>query len=347
MKKATILIGALITISAIGAYYYNQDVPIYSTYGVHNPPDESPCTNKDCIYPQGGDRPENPTYPEHWISNWTMYTVFKGYEKYSPPYNGAPPSALVAEQDYHISYGTTYYDSNWTKPGSSVPVGAMMEKYDKKCLPIFPNGNDYSCSFISLGDIAFFLAGETRPKWQPKVCLFSNYNHPPRRDFIKHLPYSKDDSLRMGISGGQGYSFWVEPEDGKPIQVGVQPDRTNDEAIMFGYGFAPKESRGTQMPQSFYFSGFPGFPSSVPYTPKEPFAPIVSQNYTEFKIEQPDPSKTWDLVSSLDPKKLPVCDMFTPHEEIKLATFEGHNNDTTQKVKVPPTWNDIGRYKKD
>jgi hypothetical protein len=35
----------------------------------------------------------------------------------------------------------------------------------------------------------------------------------------------------------QGYSFWVDHTTGKPIQVGVTPDRTKDGAVMFGYAF--------------------------------------------------------------------------------------------------------------
>ncbi|MGL1446916.1 hypothetical protein ACSTIZ_00215, partial [Vibrio parahaemolyticus] len=75
------------------------------------------------------------------------------------------------------------------------------EHYEKKCLPIFPMENNYSCSFISLGPIAFFVTYDDRPKDMPKVCLFSPLNHPPARDFIKHLPYSLGDSMRTNPDG--------------------------------------------------------------------------------------------------------------------------------------------------
>ena len=98
----------------------------------------------------------------------------------------------------------------------------------------------------------------------PPVCLFSPLNHPPRRDFIGHLPYSAGDSARLH-DRVQGYSFWVSGANGQPIQVGVSPDRTKDQAIMFGYAFDSRPARDRadpkaepyRHPQSFYFSGYP------------------------------------------------------------------------------------------
>jgi hypothetical protein len=60
------------------------------------------------------------------------------------------------------------------------------------------------------------------------VCLFSALNHPPHRDFIKHLPHSKGDSERLG-GRVQAYSFWASPNPNEPpIQTGASPDRTKD-----------------------------------------------------------------------------------------------------------------------
>lgn len=74
----------------------------------------------------------------------------------------------------------------------------MEEHYVKRCLPIFPIPNNFTCSFISLGRIAYFVTyPEDRPQGMPPVCLFSPDNHPPKRDFIEHLPYSLGDSSRQ------------------------------------------------------------------------------------------------------------------------------------------------------
>jgi hypothetical protein len=172
-----------------------------------------------------------------------MYRVFNGYLQNPPPYDGAPPPTLKPGRDYEISKRSTYYDSSWSGPSGS---GAMMEHHEKRCLPIFPTSNQYSCSFISLGDTAFFVTYEKdRPKGMPSICLFSPLNHSPSPDFISHLPYSSGDSERLG-NRVQSYSFWIFVTNGKPIQTGVRPDQTNHGAIMFGYAF---NSKATDRPQ--------------------------------------------------------------------------------------------------
>jgi hypothetical protein len=281
---------------------------VYPTYGVHNSPSDSSCANSDCIYVRGPGEPADPRYPDYWSSNWTMYRVFNGYLENPPPYDGAPPPVLRPGRDYEISRGATYYDSTWRGPSGE---GAMMEHYQDRCLPIFPISNHFSCSFISLGGTAFFVTyNKDRPKGMPPVCLFSPLNHAPRPDFISHLPYSAGDSARLD-NRVQGYSFWVDHASGKPIQVGVSPDRTKEQAIMFGYAFDSKPTSDRvdksamlyHHPQSFYFSGFPSPPAN---------APIVSQNYTDFAMIRPDPKTTWDQVNKLDPKTLPACQLFNP-----------------------------------
>jgi hypothetical protein len=301
--------------------------PVYQTYGVHNDPSVSPCASPDCRYVRGPGEPADPIYPEYWTSPWTMYRVFTpNFAQYPPPYDGKPPAPLQEGVDYEVSYGASYYDSTWTGPTGR---GAMMEHYEKRCLPIFPINNQFTCSFISLGDVAYFLTYEQdRPADMPPVCLFSPVNHAPARDFISHLPYSSGDSQRLG-NGAQGYSFWIDAKSGKPVQTGVSPDRTEQQDIMFGYAFAPVN--GVMQPQSFYFSGYPPPPANAPY---------VSQNYTNFQVKQPDPATTWNLVSGLDVKSLPPCHLFKPlhHKEGEAMLKAG------APVKAAPTWGDIGRW---
>ncbi|WP_448662529.1 hypothetical protein ACG3SL_17965 [Sphingomonas sp. CJ20] len=294
---------------------------VYQTYGAHNPPGASPCQSQDCIYPRKEGEPPNPIWPKWWQSTWTMYRVYgPDYEKYPPPYAIKPPKGAT----YQTSSGATFYDSTWRGKSGE---GAMMERYDNFCLPIFPLRNDYSCKFISLGNTAYFVAGKGRPSWMPPICLFSPLNHPPRPDFIKHLPYSAQDSARIG-PGGQGYSFWVSAEDGKVMQVGVTPDRTKDGGILFGYGFRANAA-GEVMPQSFYFSGYPLPPANAPY---------VSQNYRKFSATQPGP-ELWAEVAGLDPDTLPACQLFDPPKPANGLLTEGSGAHA-------PTWGDIGRWKR-
>ena len=148
---------------------------MYTTYGVHNDADPALCQHPGCLYPRGDKEPSDSEYPVYWTSRWTMYRVFNGYDTSPPPYL-APPPGLRDREDYQASSGITYYDSTWKGASGE---GAMEEHYEGYCLPIFPFSNKYSCSFISLGDVAFFVTYDDRPNWMPKVCLFSPRNHPP------------------------------------------------------------------------------------------------------------------------------------------------------------------------
>jgi hypothetical protein len=297
---------------------------VYATYGVHNPPaaSQGACANPNCVYVRGPGEPADPLYPPYWQSRWTMYRVFNNYQQHMPPYNGAPPPPLRPGIDYQISYGATYYDSTWRGPSGE---GAMMEHYEHYCLPIFPIPNNYTCSFISLGDIAYFITYEQdRPAGMPPVCLFSPLNHPPRRDFISHLPYAAGDSQQLG-AGAQGYSFWISGQTGAPVQTGASPDQTRHGNILFGYAFAPVN--GALQPSSFYFSGYPLPPAN---------APIVSQNYTNWAPTQPNPAQTWDQVAGLDPSTLPACQLFDPPQNTHLLGA------TPAQA---PTWGHIGRWR--
>ncbi|AKJ07206.1 hypothetical protein ATI61_111165 [Archangium gephyra] len=342
--KIAIALALLRILSASPAWAADAQV-VYPTYGVHNPPSYSPCETPDCLYSRGPGEPSDPLYPLYWSTKWTMYRVYGNYEKHSPPYDGRPPAPLKEGKDYEVSTGATYYDSTWR---GDTGEGAMMEYYEGRCLPIFPINNQFSCAFISLGNRAFFVTyDKDRPAGMPPVCLFSDLNHPPRRDFIKHLPYSKGDSKRLG-GKVQGYSFWVS-RGGKVMQVGVAPDRTKNQDIMFGYGFqsawtpdkADPKAAPYRHPQSFYFSGFPGYPPPKKGEPQKepayPFAPIVSQNYTDFAMVKPDPAKTWDQVAEAMKTTPPPCQLFGPSRQMAA---------TPPPDKTPPTWGDIGEQEK-
>jgi hypothetical protein len=310
---------------------------VYATYGVHNDSHRKDCADpKTCIYTRSAGEPTDPQFPPYWTSHWAMYRVYNNYANHLPPYDGKPPAELKEGVDYQTSWGVTYYDSEWQGVQGR---GAMEEHYDKFCLPIFGIANNYTCSFISLGDVAFFVTYDDRPSWMPPVCLFSPRNHPPEIDFIKHLPYAKGDSAQLG-NKIQGYSIWITPK-GKIIQTGAAPDQTQAPGILFGYAFestaTPDRVEKTlapyRHPQSFYFSGVPA---------PVPNAPIVSQNYTDFAMVRPEPAKTWAQVSGLDPATLPKCQLFDPPGYVTAGgaptALKG-----AAPVKKAPTWGDIDR----
>lgn len=309
---------------------------VYATYGVHNDSHRDDCaTPSTCRYIRSAGEPTDPLFPPYWTSRWNMYRVFNNYQTNLPPYDGKPPATLKEGVDYQVSWGTTYYDSEWQ---GTQGRGAMEEHYEKFCLPIFPIPNNFTCSFISLGDTAFFVTYDDRPSWMPPVCLFSPLNHPPARDFIKHLPYAVGDSNQLG-GKVQGYSIWVK-RDGKIIQTGAAPDRTGDGGILFGYAFestatpdrVDKTAAPYRHPQSFYFSG-------VPMNP--PSAPIVSQNYTDFAMVRPEPAKTWAQVAGLNPATLPKCQLFTPPKDLIFSP--GPTSAAPGAPANHPTWGDIAK----
>ena len=288
----------------------SKSVPVFPTYGVHNPPSYSPCAAPDCLYAREPDEPSDPLLPLFWTAKWTMYRVFRKYAEYSPPYDGPPPVELKEGEDYQVSYGASYYDSTWQGPNGE--QGAMMEHYVDLSLTDIPFRQSFHLLLHFSGEQGLPDRRQRSPKGMSPICLFSDLNHPPRRDFIKHLPYSKGDTERLG-GRVQGYSFWTSPEDSKPpIQTGASPDRTEEGAVLFGYAFHSKWEPDVAYPtaapyrhaHSFYFSGMPTNP---------PNAPIVSQYFTDFAMIKPDPTKTWDLVRQpTGGREIPTCNLFGP-----------------------------------
>ncbi|MGE0331153.1 MAG: TVP38/TMEM64 family protein [Ramlibacter sp.] len=290
----------------------------YYTGGVHNDKGCKPPSR--CIYPRKPGEPTQPLFPKWWTSEWTMYRVFNNYDKYPPPYS-SPPEGLTPA-DYQVSYGASYYDSTYVPPDKD-GYGAMMEHYDKFCLPIFPSANNYTCSFISLGNKAYFLRYEDRPQGTPQCCQFSLHNHPPRRDFIKHLPYNAKQSTHLGGSI-QAYSR----------EVGKQK-------ILFGYAFhktatpddpANPKAPKYRHPQSFFFSGYPASP---------PDAPIVSQNYTHFRAERPDPGKTWDQVARMCKPNPGWCCLFATDCPTGGGVATQAPTPASMSTPAPATWADM------
>lgn len=288
--------------------------PIYNTKGVHSPclchgdACTDGCAGDRCVEKRKPGTPPDPSYPPTWVSEWTMYRVFAGYEENLPPW-ASPPAGLTAGKDYEVSYGATYYDDTYV-PADGDGTGAMMEHYEKRCLPIFPIDNTFTCSFISLGNNAYFLTYEAdRPKDMPPCCMFSPYNHPPRPDFIKHLPYSAEDSAHLDDTL-QAYRY-------------VTPAPEN---IWFAYAFEKDQyldaGKKYLRPQSFYFSGYPQPPAN---------APFVSQTYSNFRIEKPDPKQTWDQVAATCPREPPACRLFDP-----IATTAGEAAPSWDTANVGP-----------
>ncbi|MFL1494585.1 hypothetical protein [Pseudomonas antarctica] len=276
----------LLLLLSPAAFAQGDSGAVYFTNGVHNS-EGCHAQNGNCIAKRAPSDPSDPFFPAQWISDWTMYRVMNNYQNNPPPYSN-PPSTLKPA-DYTVSRGTSYYDNTYI-PADGDGFGAMMEHYEKYCLPIFPiKNNHYSCSFVSLGNKAYFLTyPQDRPKDMPACCMFSPMNHPPRQDFIEHLPYSAERSKNLNGSV-QAYALDLDSPAGP---------------ILFGYAFNKQQTGKPpyRAPQSFFFSGDVTVAN----------APSVSQNYTNFRIAKPDPAQTWAQVAAMCPSNPPPCQLFEP-----------------------------------
>lgn len=259
--------------------------PNFPSHGVHSP---CGCPDGGCDAARSPGDPPDPQYPEHWIAKWTMYRVFSPQPDNPPPY-ADPPAGLEAGTDYEASSGVTYYDSAYV-PADKDGVGAMLARYEGRCLPIFPIENDFGCTFASLGNKTWMLTDEAdRPEGMAACCLFSAYHHAPRRDFVRHLPYAPEDSARLDGTL-QAYRYTVSRQ-------GTD--------IWFGYAFHRDQHLD---PEGQYLRPHSSYSSGAVTDP--PRAPVISQNYTDFEARKPDPSVWEPVAAACGGESVPVCNLF-------------------------------------
>lgn len=275
---------------------------VYETNGVHS---DCGCDkdNNYCLAKKDPSEPKRPKFPDHWISDWTMFTVMNetAAEEFPPPYTNPP--ANIEAKDYRVSYGTSYYDNNYRpkEPKGEQDFGAMMEHYSDFCLPIFgwpENKYEFTCAFVSLGKTAYFLEYKSNSEDAPKCYEFSPNNHPPRPDFLKHLDYWPEASKQLNGSVQAYYWKQLWQKDAEP-------------RMLFAYAFnrekslqgnLPIDNEWYQRPQSFFFTGQIA-------QGKEMTSPMISQNYTSFRTEQPNP-KLWQQVENWCKQPVPLAHLF-------------------------------------
>jgi hypothetical protein len=130
-------------------------------------------------------------------------------------------------------------------------------------------------------------------------------NHPPKRDFVKHLRYDRNRSSLLDYSV-QAYSNLKIDQDG----------------ILFGYAFysdATSDFYNTSLPpykhpQSFYFSGDPDF------------APMVTQNFMNFRAERPR-NQVWQEVIEKCPPQPEWCCLFDSDCNVPKGQSPDNSND--------------------
>ncbi len=81
-----------------------------------------------------------PFLPDYFVANFTEYSAPLTSD---PPYVDGVPSA-----PFYATRGATYYD--WRR------MAMIEERYDY-CVNIFPEGNDFPCTFFNVNNVSYLL----------------------------------------------------------------------------------------------------------------------------------------------------------------------------------------------
>ena len=87
----------------------------------------------------------------------------------APPYlNGLPQAPFKA------THGRVFYD--WS-------LRAMIEQRDTYCVNIFPDGNDFPCTFQNVGGVSYLISTNTTTE-KLTCCMFGKPFYPPSPTFL-------------------------------------------------------------------------------------------------------------------------------------------------------------------
>eukprot|EP00117_Sycon_ciliatum_P040162 scpid93606/ scgid29556/ len=165
--------------------------------------------------------PPKDHWPEKWISDWTLYHVLP--EDPTPPY----ADGKVPEQS-RKGRGRTYYD--WSKL-------AIIEEYYDFCVPIFVEGHNFTCHFLNVNNVSYFITFDDRPSWTPPCCIFGKPWLPPSPSTISNtLPF-----------------YGKKPFHDREVNWYRNTPPAGE--LTFGYGFYAD----TGLPAEFFFNGQHGW----------------------------------------------------------------------------------------
>ena len=161
--------------------------------------------------------------------------------------------------------GRTYYD--WGKL-------SMLEEYYDFCVPIFVEGFNFTCHFLNVGNISYFITFDDRPSWTPPCCIFGKPWLPPSPSTITSaLPfYKKAEFYGREVN-------WHR----------TRPDNPNE--LIFGYGFYTDDN---DTPAEFFANAQHGW---------------MIQDFHNFTANAVPPSEKWQIPEVC--KGVKECDL--PH----------------------------------
>lgn len=170
------------------------------------------CHGNQEPQPPAASEKNPPTLGQQFSMDWLMYEV-KGEQ--------APPFSDISNP-HKVIRGQTHY--NW-------PERKMTEIYLDQCINIFPDGNNFSCKFISLRDKTYLMKFPLRDLRKPKsCCLWSKEPFwTPRPDVLLNMQFHKEGKL-----GDQKVNWWIHdmPLPG-PFGYGIENGSSKPAAFWF------------------------------------------------------------------------------------------------------------------
>ncbi len=165
--------------------------------------------------------------------------------EFTLPNDKRPPLASIPKE-HSLLRGMTHYDARG---------GKMTEIYYDKCIDIFPEGRDFPCRFLSLGDKTYFIRYD--PDMRVRDCRLWQKDsfYAPRRDVIRHMT---PDKLLAQPEQTEIEWWWLnEPLPGP-----------------FGFGFMAN----TNKPYAFWFPVIKGWVQQefYDYTSEEPESDVFA-----------------------------------------------------------------------
>ena len=131
----------------------------------------------------------------------------------------------------------------------------MTEKYIDKCINIFPEGRDYPCQFLSVGDKTYFIKFQKQDERlvPSSCCLWSKGGFwAPRPDVLKNMRYDRSTFVE-----GETIQWWI-------LDIPLPGP--------FGYGL----TEAKLLPKAFWFPVIEGW---------------VQQEFYNFSRRKPDQSQ--------------------------------------------------------
>ena len=226
-----------------------------------------------------------PPLPEYWSAEAIQYISDPNIP---PPFtntSGVPPRPRT-EGRLHSVY-------DWSRR-------AMIEHYLDACVPIFPRGDTFECTFLNVNDTAFLITyDDSRPPWLPTpCCVFRRPHHPPTPTFLDDL--NKTELPSPSPINGSAARWW---------RVDIPPPMGP-----FFYAWTTPFRPGEQIYAAFDFPGVVANSGGR----------WAVQNFQNVTLERP-PASTWKLPAACGSESaVPMCptDLLTATATSPTPTIE-------------------------